>query len=641
MQTRFSFVLLIAVAMGALSLQTVAQSRNKTEPDWSVNLEGKYLWSQIAPDGTIIVANKDNLMGLNPDNGKVKWKLDRLANLKTENFEVIEGSPLAFVKDRRGVFYDYLVINTGDGSIVADSKEMGLVNSSAAYPVPDINAVLIYGSNKRGKLALVCADVIKGEKRWEQEKFFEKITEMVVAKPHAVENGKAIMLATDRFIYKINAANGEKVWGIDYKNDMGLKVIPAAKVGFFSLEEYPDRVWFSTFDNFTCFNLADGKMIWPNHKIKSPITQFLLYKKHLIVTTSALDDDAKGGKGIGGAIKSAATGGNKAAALAYDYNTGQLVWSKPVELDGTMIDYAYYDDGKKIVVATESKKGVNRINLLDMEAGKMLLKDDFKVDGDLLSVQMTPKGVMYFTTRELNILDPATGKDAWNKSLKFKEPGMGKYKDGKLYIYGDGNFYRFDPDQGEYKVIASNIRFKGKEDPTEVEVRPNGIMARSDQNMLLIDENGKEIYSIYKPAPDKSTFGKVLAITAGVASMAASTGAAARAGYIKGSAGPIMTMDQNRAYENNMKASQDFANLGSAFFAEAGKRFKATFDSKDFTTILTEENKAKGLVVVDKNTGSDIRFVKIDDKEPDYNVDEVGRLIIYAAGKKVLNGYRF
>ncbi|MCU0376601.1 MAG: hypothetical protein MUF24_14950, partial [Chitinophagaceae bacterium] len=417
--------------------------------------------------------------------------------------------------------------------------------------------------------------------------------------------------------------------------------LPGTKTGFFGIQEYPDRVWFSTYDYFTCFSLADGKSIWPNHKLRSPITQLLLYKEHLITTTSSQDDDAKGGKGIGGLVKKAASGGNRAAAMAYNYNTGLPVWKENLDLDGTVIDYSYYDEGKKIVLATESKRGVNRINLVDMQAGKFLLKDDFKIDGDLLAVQMTPNGVMYFTTTELNILNPATGKDAWSKSLKFKEPGMGKYKGGKLYIYADGNFYRFDPQKGEYNIVAANIRFKGKEDPTEVEVFDHGFLVRSDQNMLMIDEAGKEIYNLYKPAPDKSTFGKIVAITAGVASAAMAAGTSARAGMIKGSSGPFMTLEQNRAYENNMQASNSFGAAASGMFAEAGKRFKATFDTRDFTTILTEENRAKSLVVVDKKTGTDIRNVVINDKEPDYSVDEVGRLIIYAQDRRVLNGYRF
>lgn len=618
-----------------------AQKKQITEPDWTVNLEGKYLWSQIGADGTVIAANKDNLMGIDPESGKQKWKLERLANLKPENFEVIPGSPLAFVKDKRGAFFDYLVINTSTGAIIGDSKALGLINSSNAWMVPPVNAALIYGSNSRGKATLMCIDVIEGTKRWEQEKFFEKITEVVVAEPYAVEDGKAIMLATSRNIYKINAATGEKVWEIEYKNDIAEKNLPGTKTGFFGIEEYPDRVWFSTYDNFTCFSLADGKNIWPNHKLRSPITQLLLYKSHLIITTSSLDDDAKSGKGIGGMIKRAATGGNKAEAIAYNYNTGAPVWKEALDLDGTVIDYSYYDEGKKIVIATESKKGVNRLNLVDMEAGKFLLKDDFKIDGRLLAVQMTPTGVMYFTTTELNILNPETGKDAWNKSLKFKEPGMGKYKAGKLYIYADGNFYRFDPQKGEYDVVAKNIRFKGKEDPTEVEVFDHGFLIRSDQNMLMIDETGKEIYNVYKPAPDKSTFGKILAITAGVASTAMAAGTAAKAGMIKGASGPIMSLEANRAYENNMQASKNFSKSANALFAEAGKRFKATFDTRDFTTILTEENRAKSLVVVDKKSGTDIRKVVIDDKEPDYTVDEVGRLIIYAKDKRVLNGYHF
>lgn len=614
----------------AASLPAAAQ---RTSADWEMDFDGGVMWYQLSDVGTLVVATKGALNGIDPQTGQQKWKVESMGNLASERYEAISGSPLALVKDKRGFFFDYQVLDLYTGKILCNSRDLGIANAMSAYPMSALNAVLMYGSNKMGKMVLLCADAATGAKRWEVEKFMDKNTEMIIVPPYPVDGGKNFMLATTKNVFKVESATGAKVWEADFKNDV-VKAGPGLKTGFFTLEEFKDRVWFLTQDNFTCFNLANGSYKWEPMKLKSPISNIIYDKRGMLCATSENDDDEKAGKGLIGKLAKAATDGNKARIMSLDYETGKPRWKEPLRLSGDLVSSAYFDNNSKIAVATTSEKGKNRINLLDLERGEYLLKDPFKVDGDLIDINMTPKGVMYFTTDELNILDVQTGKDNWAKSLKFKDGGMGSYKDGKLYIYGDGNFYRFDPTTAEYTVIAEKLSFDGKERPTRLEAKEDGLVVRSDQNLMKVDLSGKKVYHTYKKAPGKSLAGKILAGTMAVASMAMATSYAYTAGATKGK----VSYSDTR-YLESQQAS--WSNAASASFAEMNKRFKASVNADNAMAMLTDLDGGVGVVLLDKANGKDLRGIVLGDKDPDYSIDEISRLVIYKSSRDKLKAFKY
>lgn len=144
--------------------QVHAQKSQITDPDWTVNMEQKYLGRQTEADGFIIAADEDNLMGIDPAIRKQKSKLERPAKLMAENLDLMPATLLAFVKDKRGAFFDHLAINAGTGTVGGGSKALGFTNASNAWMVPPLNntgesvagarGTCVYELDRRNKVQL-------------------------------------------------------------------------------------------------------------------------------------------------------------------------------------------------------------------------------------------------------------------------------------------------------------------------------------------------------------------------------------------------------------------------------------------------------------------------------------------------------
>ncbi|HNP54931.1 MAG TPA: hypothetical protein PKK69_09935, partial [Ferruginibacter sp.] len=82
-------------------------------------------------------------------------------------------------------------------------------------------------------------------------------------------------------------------------------------------------------------------------------------------------------------------------------------------------------------------------------------------------------------------------------------------------------------------------------------------------------------------------------------------------------------------------------------FASISRRFKATKQANDFMSILTNfgnSNQAKdaGIMMLDKNTGKEIRrMILADKKDPDYKLDELGRMVYFKSDGNELQGFAF
>ena len=82
-----------------------------------------------------------------------------------------------------------------------------------------------------------------------------------------------------------------------------------------------------------------------------------------------------------------------------------------------------------------------------------------------------------------------------------------------------------------------------------------------------------------------------------------------------------------------------FASIGDASFKLMSQRFKATAATENSQFILAKLDGGAGLVVVDKNTGKVGKEILLNDKKPEYKVDEFGGVLYYKADKSTLNAY--
>nr|HAD51950.1 hypothetical protein [Algoriphagus sp.] len=165
----------------------------------------------------------------------------------------------------------------------------------------------------------------------------------------------------------------------------------------------------------------------------------------------------------------------------------------------------------------------------------------------------------------------------------------------------------------------------------------SGIYLASDQNMMLLNSEGKENYHVFHKAPGQSTFAKVALGALSVASAAVSAAAASQSTYSY-YIGEYNSADAMRA-KNNAAAAESFANIASVSYGEMTKRFKATMATANDQFILTDLSDGVGLVKVNKDSGKTEKEIILKDKKPVYEVDDIEGYLYYLSGNGVISAF--
>ena len=646
--------------------------------DWTKNFPSKINWYKITDAGILVVGTNDALYGVNPADGKEVWKIDKIENIQEENYDPIEGTPY-IVLAKRGMFKSSNnIVDVVTGKSIANSRDLGLAAITKRIHLIKNNAVLFYGIGATGKPTLMMVSLSSGEKLWEQSKLFEKSAEQIVSE--AGETSQGIFIATNRNIYKLNKQTGEVLYNVDMRSDLPVAAPAAEKKGFggmlnvsrfgkgidkganeqatmtsadFFQKDNENVIHFWNQDILTAFNIADGKEVWKRFELPSPVTN-ILYDSHgmLVATAEKTQEDVakqndKGGGLIGKLKKSGAAKKNRASLLCFDVASGTQKWDSDIDLQGDI--RAYKLAGNKLILATERDQGTNFISILNLDEGKSITKKPLPIKGGLRDLQLVPQGLYYRTEDQINILDLETGDKTWEKGFQVKNC-VGDNATGKTgYVYANNIIYKVDFEKGDLAEWVSGISFNGKEEPSSLQVRENGVLLTSEQNARLYDLGGKQLWHNYQPAPGRTMAGKLMSGLGGLASsMVAAQQAAqsAQLSYAKGYYGST-----NAALDSDIKNASanasNFAGAAASSFASISKRFKATKEANNFMSMLTNfgnSNMAKdaGVMMIDKNSGKEIKkMVFGDKKDPDYKIDELGRVVYYRSDGNEIQGFVF
>lgn len=593
------------------------------EPENQYTFDGNVKWMMLSETGVLIASTGEALVGIKPNQSEPHFKLDRVKNVKEEHLEPVPNTPYLIIKPR-GLFNHTVVVDVVKGKIVFDSKEENWQNGvvSRHFIYPDMMFV-VDGMHKEQGLGNYTAGVgLYDLKTGKLVNVFErKGANAMTGVPDIM--GNTIIIPGFKNVIAYDITSGNELWTADIKNAVQITTNDETK------EIYAFRGKNTNMEVYK-INASNGSLAWQEgNKLKGQMSRYEFTPKGLAIVT---DVQSSGKGGLVGKIANKAKGSGTSKIYLLDTNTGEDLWDKSPKTKGLVSHFYVEDDGILFGVASG---GINKISF----DGVPQWKKPLNTGENIQLMARVPKGVIYISESDADIIDMNTGESVFGKPIKYKrsESVVSAYDEARdrfLLSCKDG-LYEIDGNNGSYNLINGSLNFEGKEVPTEIDVRDDSILLTSDQNLTWLNFDGSEKNHVYHRAPGKSAMGVILMATVSLASTTVAVSHSARAGYMKGAGVP----SYNSTVQYHEAQADNWANVADQGFQEMVKRFKATKATENAAFILTKIDGGVGLVKVDKDSGETVKEILVKDKSPMYEVDELAGFLYFKSKGNTINAY--
>lgn len=612
-QLKKIFILFVLALSGTINAQ---------EPTHNYEFDGQVKWMLLTDTGTLLASTGEALVGIKPNSSELAFKIDRLKKVKEENLEFVPGTPYLIIKPK-GMFLHTSVVDLMNGEMVFDSKEEGWQNgvTSRHFISPEMKFVV--NGAKKGEGAgnytsgVGLYDMLTGNL---MRIFERKPTNAMSGRPDIM--GDDIVIPGIKNISCYSISTGALKWESDVKNATQIITNDETKEVYAFRTKGANTVVYK-------IDASSGSNLWPEgNKLSGAISRIEFTDHGLALVTNIA---SSGKKGLAGKIANKVGGGGQSKIYLLDMNTGADLWEKSPKTKGFVNHFYIEDDGILFGVASG---GINKVGF----DGTPLWKKPLKTGPNIQTMARVDKGVLYISETDTDIIDMNSGESVFGKAVKYKNSKSvnstyDENRDRFLLSCKDG-VYEIDGNNGEYNLLTGDVKFEGKEDPTSISVRNGGILLTSDQNLKLLDFDGKEIWHTYHRAPGISAVGAVLmgAIAAASVTMASAHGYQAGA-----SSARLGAYHSNTRYHSQQQ--DNWSELGAASFKELAKRFNATKATENSSFILTKLDDGVGLAKIDKDSGQKVSEVVLNDKKPVYEVDDIEGVLYYKSKGNTISAY--
>jgi hypothetical protein len=678
--TKIIRTLLLAVICWQ-SIHVTAQS--KLAPAWSAKFKSPINWQRVHSLGYIIVSTKDGLYGVNPGDGKILWENKNFPAINPENYQEVPGTEfitISFLTDKSATLPMQAIVEVIGGKVLFDSQkeQIGVLSR---HVLPFSERLLVIGARPGTLVAsLFMYDIATGKQLWANDDLFKadpsaskgflgKLQSMgqqlsnlqsLTSEPMELPD-QTMIITHPNYVIRINSADGKMVWKnpiqastrgqvyfSPYKKDIvfvGTEVESATGSGFTSssgTNNQPQKFYKNI---YYAFDLKGGNSMWKQPADEDDkLNQVIMHEKGIIVCPRS---------------------SQKARINLINYETGQTSWGnkgKGIKAQGSVVSYLFTEKGILLTTAGDNawnNKGDEYfLNILDANTGTLKYEKSVKLKGDLVRSEMMPKGLMFVTTKEVNILDTNSGILVWPNSIeagssitsdKVRPFPTGDNGKGKAYVYSpkEKALFEVDKQAGTFRqMTGGKIEFEGKEMPSAIDVVADGVVLSSEQNIMKIGFDGAVKFAKYYPAPRQPAL--MRALLAAQAVRAAYIGASASA-YSAEFAQAAQKSTDPGAKALGQGLSQAYGQLGDAGFAyssramkEFNARFKASQSTPGFVIMMTaQEKKGYQLIQASKTNGDISNAVDIkNDKEPEYEVDQIYNYVYYRPGVSEIVCYK-
>jgi hypothetical protein len=204
-----------------------------------------------------------------------------------------------------------------------------------------------------------------------------------------------------------------------------------------------------------------------------------------------------------------------------------------------------------------------------------------------------------------------------------------------------------DRTTGTFKALGGEVKMQGDEDPTDMEIRPAGIVLIAPQNLVLMGRDGQVKQQVYNPAPQLPGLLRALyrlqAVRAGLYGAAASAYGDAFAQSSRQATDSNARRLEGQIANAYSTGGTQLAGYSHQAAALASKRFKASLTVSNAVFMLTKSPDGNGnvLLQIDKDTGQPKSRVDLGkDREPVYAVDDVAGLLFLKTAAGTLTSFR-
>lgn len=628
-------VLLFAISVLVNSL-SIAQEA----PENTYSLGAKINEMTLTVGGILVVATNDGLAGIKPSESKPTFTFNNFGRLNPEETEFIPLTPYIVVSQgATGKFAGVgktkrAVIDYVKGKVLFNSEDLNWTQIYTCNVMLPQNKLVVSGLQKsdakfEGQTPRVAVyDLDTGKKDFSF--FLDKPGRVGVAKnfnltgtPLLLKN--AVLVPTGQGVIAMSNS-GAELWKNSIKN-VGWMVADKSEKEIYAFESV------NSGKNTRIHKIGDkdGKALWADdRKVKGIVSNFEILPQGIAVVSDVQPNGSS--KGLN-KLMSAKEQSNIAFLSS---SSGEDLWEKAPKTNGYVQHFYIMEDG---ILFGLYEGGINKISF----EGNTLFKKPLKTGENIMVMAHTPQGLLYITGEDANIVDLSNGEQVWNKPLKYKRAtsvaSTYDSKNNRYMIAADGKIMAIDANSGNVSDFAK-CNFEEKEDPNTMQIRDGGVFLSSSQNMAMYDFNGAENYKVYYKSPGRSTFGKIMGGVMAVASTAMTMSTAAVAGANRSAYGSVNDLSSYNEYGKQAKMASDmFAGIAGASFEYLSKRFKATAATENSQFILTKLSNGVGLVKVSKDTGKVDKEIVLDDKKPEYEVDETGGYLFYKANDKTIYTY--
>jgi outer membrane protein assembly factor BamB len=630
---------------------------------WRRDFAEPIAWQRVTALGDLLIGTTGALYAVDPATGEIRWSHRELANMPGAGISELAGSSLVLVTGA-GQDPRTAVVNMRNGALVFDSRKEAITRISATHVLARSGGLLIAGF-QADKLqpTLFLYDIDNGQRLWTSDALNEGMSPLmklvvsaalqvaavspVQSAPFELGDGTFVLGAMGN-LYRFERDTGKVVWKTAYSGGR-FEFVQAAQrpdVLFVGAEEVQRTIGGtgqaateSTTTGYQAFQLSDGKPLWKRPmQFRNPMNREIV-----ALEGGLLVNDGNGSKG---------------RLYLLDYGTGQSLWGnkgRGIEINGLVLDHTATDAGLLLTTGYDSiwtnKDTEYLVYVLDTKTGSFRFPEPLKVKGRLLTTELTSKGLVYVTTHELNVFDPVTGKLLAEPLLRGKRPIVTASDERSVFAYSsdDGFLYRFDRESAQVvKLSQSPLMFDENDQPRSLDAFDGRLVLVGQQSVAGFTRAGALQFNSHYKAPRDPAWLRGLAwaegIRAGMASAYAGAYSAAFANAAANSEQGSLNKEVAQGLEKGFSdLQQGYQGLATDYVSFARKRYQASAEARDFVFMMVQSDDHRvSLAQVSKIDGKILGQIPMhDDKEPSYEVDDVGSLIFYHPAPTTVTAYKF